>query len=136
MSLCNYSVCIANFNKPFFKFTSNDQFNYLLVGLFCGFQFFLVVVVCLNKLKAARVQPVEASAESFLTHETSHLETSFIILGSSLRLTSLSSFPRNSPDRCLRNISRPRAGSLQSLRPCGQSCTRLGKCNRVKKMNM
>lgn len=81
MSLCNYSVCIANFNKPFFKFTSNDQFNYLLVGLFCGFQFFLVVVVCLNKLKAARVQPVEASAESFLTHETSHLETSFIILG-------------------------------------------------------
>lgn len=39
---CKYSECVANFNKPFFKFASNDQFNQLLVGLFCGFQFFLV----------------------------------------------------------------------------------------------
>lgn len=39
---CKYSVCVANFNKPFFKFTSNDPFNQLLVGLICGFQFFLV----------------------------------------------------------------------------------------------
>lgn len=51
----------------------------------------------------------------------------------SIQLTSFSSFPRSSPHRCLRNSSRPRAGSLQSFRPCGQSSTRLRqKRNTVK----
>lgn len=41
------------------------------------------------------------------------------------QVTWLSSFPRSSLDLCPRNFSRPRAGSLQSFRPCGQSSTRL-----------
>lgn len=63
------------------------------------------------------------------------LVTSFSISASSLRLTSFSSLPWSSTERCLRSSSRPRAGSLQSLRPCGQSSTRLHKHNRVKNIN-